>query len=165
MRNPNTTCHGCNNPCYVRPSQLERQGAWFCSRICYSTWRTANVSGVCLECMGPYVATRSDRKYCSRKCSNEARRGIKYKVGNGGRMEVLDRIRAMLAERDGYRCGSIDCPSPEPIWKGKPLKIQVEHIDGNRKNNSPENLMFLCPNCHTQTVTYGVQKHRLPIGF
>ena len=40
-------------------------------------------------------------------------------------------------------------------WNGKPLTLQLHHIDGNRENNSLSNLMFLCPNCHSQTDNYG----------
>lgn len=43
----------------------------------------------------------------------------------------------------------------EPTWNRKDLTLQVDHIDGNKENNSKENLRFLCPNCHTQTDTWG----------
>jgi hypothetical protein len=36
----------------------------------------------------------------------------------------------------------------------KPLTLQLDHIDGNSDNNNPDNLRLLCPNCHTQTITY-----------
>lgn len=39
-------------------------------------------------------------------------------------------------------------------WLGKPLSLQLEHIDGNHLNNSFENLKILCPNCHSQTNTF-----------
>ena len=35
-----------------------------------------------------------------------------------------------------------------------PLVIQLHHIDGNRDNNSLDNLQMLCPNCHSQTENY-----------
>ena len=39
-------------------------------------------------------------------------------------------------------------------WNGKPAPIELDHIDGNRYNNTIENLRILCPNCHAQTDTY-----------
>lgn len=40
-------------------------------------------------------------------------------------------------------------------WNGKPLRLQVHHINGNHNDNRIENIQILCPNCHTQTDTYG----------
>lgn len=42
-----------------------------------------------------------------------------------------------------------------PEWNGAPLCLQVDHIDGDRFNNELNNLRIVCPNCHTQTETYG----------
>lgn len=42
-----------------------------------------------------------------------------------------------------------------PEWNGKTLTLQVDHIDGRHYNNVRENLRFVCPNCHTQTETWG----------
>jgi len=39
-------------------------------------------------------------------------------------------------------------------WNDKPLKMELHHKDGNNKNHLLENLMILCPNCHSQTPTY-----------
>lgn len=39
-------------------------------------------------------------------------------------------------------------------WNGQPTPIELDHIDGNRYNNTIENLRLLCPNCHAQTDTY-----------
>ena len=36
-------------------------------------------------------------------------------------------------------------------WNEKPIPIELHHIDGNRYNNVLDNLMILCPNCHSQT--------------
>jgi Zn finger protein HypA/HybF involved in hydrogenase expression len=39
-------------------------------------------------------------------------------------------------------------------WNGKPIMLELHHIDGNRQNHLLKNLRLLCPNCHSQTDTY-----------
>ena len=39
-------------------------------------------------------------------------------------------------------------------WMGKPIPLELHHIDGDNTNNKLENLQILCPNCHAQTDTY-----------
>lgn len=40
-------------------------------------------------------------------------------------------------------------------YNGKPLSLQLDHINGIGNDNRLENLRFLCPNCHSQTETWG----------
>jgi hypothetical protein len=39
-------------------------------------------------------------------------------------------------------------------WRGGPIPLQLDHIDGDRTNNELSNLRLLCPNCHALTDTY-----------
>lgn len=39
-------------------------------------------------------------------------------------------------------------------WQNKPITLEIDHIDGVRNHNRPDNLRFLCPNCHSQTDTW-----------
>ena len=33
--------------------------------------------------------------------------------------------------------------------------MQLHHVNGQGKDNRLENILFLCPNCHAQTETWG----------
>lgn len=40
------------------------------------------------------------------------------------------------------------------VWHGGPLTLQLDHKNGNHKDNSYNNLRLLCPNCHSQTPNW-----------
>ncbi|CAM5234122.1 HNH endonuclease signature motif containing protein [Streptomyces hirsutus] len=40
------------------------------------------------------------------------------------------------------------------VWRGHSLPLEVDHVDGDWRNNRIENLRFLCPNCHSTTDNY-----------
>ena len=69
------------------------------------------------------------------------------------------RIRKKLLLLKLYKCE--DCGN-SGFHNGKPLTLHVDHIDGNRLNNNPLNWRWLCPNCHSQTPTYGKVKTQKP---
>lgn len=45
-------------------------------------------------------------------------------------------------------------------WDNQPITLQIDHINGDWKDNRPTNLRFLCPNCHSQTSTYCGRKSK-----
>lgn len=53
-----------------------------------------------------------------------------------------------------YRCNK--CKN-EGEWQGEELVLQLDHVNGVPNDNRIENLRFLCPNCHTQTKTWGIK--------
>jgi len=40
-------------------------------------------------------------------------------------------------------------------WLGSELTLEIDHMNGRYSDNRPENLRFLCPNCHSQTERLG----------
>lgn len=57
----------------------------------------------------------------------------------------------VLPEYECSRCTN------EGVWNDEILKLNVDHINGVNNDNRVENLRWLCPNCHSQTNTFGTQ--------
>lgn len=66
------------------------------------------------------------------------------------RIRTLQLRRAMLDYGFAWECS--EC-GQGPEWNGKPLVLEIDHIDGNWLDNTPENLRFICANCHSQQET------------
>ncbi|MGH2978114.1 MAG: helix-turn-helix domain-containing protein [Solirubrobacterales bacterium] len=45
-------------------------------------------------------------------------------------------------------------------WHKRPLSLCLHHVNGERHDNRLENLVLLCPNCHSQTPNFGVKNCR-----
>ncbi|MFJ9313932.1 HNH endonuclease signature motif containing protein [Pimelobacter simplex] len=59
--------------------------------------------------------------------------------------------RALLETGRPHVCAS--CGN-DGTWLGRPLTLDVDHLDGDFLNNLATNLRFLCPNCHRQTPNF-----------
>jgi predicted DNA-binding protein YlxM (UPF0122 family) len=66
-----------------------------------------------------------------------------------GRFHLKARLlNAGLKEPRCERCGIEE-------WRGEPLSLELHHVNGDGLDNRLENLQLLCPNCHSQTDTWG----------
>ena len=72
--------------------------------------------------------------------------------GRMGQYGVSSHIRQYLLEKYNNKCAK--CGWNEINTYTKNIPIEVEHIDGNYQNNKEDNLIILCPNCHSLTNTY-----------
>jgi 5-methylcytosine-specific restriction endonuclease McrA len=78
------------------------------------------------------------------RMSGKGKRFADFSYGGKGQHK-----NALISER-GHQCEN--CKLTE--WMGKPITLEMEHVDADRENNTRENLMLLCPNCHSQTPTW-----------
>ncbi|QMP83858.1 MAG: hypothetical protein [Caudoviricetes sp.] len=67
-----------------------------------------------------------------------------------------DSLRLRITEEQNFKCNK--CGISE--WLEQPITFELEHIDGNNKNNERSNLEILCPNCHSQTSTWRGRKNK-----
>lgn len=86
---------------------------------------------------------------------NEDARKIRIQRVIDGKASFRQIKRYLIEELKMYFCQLCDNRGK---WEGRPLTLQLDHIDGNPKNNRIENLRWLCPNCHSQTETWGRRK-------
>jgi len=66
---------------------------------------------------------------------------------NGWRLKKY-LIRENLIINKCKNCGN------EGEWMGIELSLQLHHVNGDRCDNSLDNLVLLCPNCHAQTDNF-----------
>jgi hypothetical protein len=69
--------------------------------------------------------------------SHRSRRHVKTRLMNAG-----------LLQNKCDACGITE-------WLGRPLAMHLDHINGMKNDHRLQNLRMLCPNCHSQTDTYG----------
>ncbi|MCP4472679.1 MAG: hypothetical protein GY815_18720 [Gammaproteobacteria bacterium] len=48
------------------------------------------------------------------------------------------------------KCSNCD----NTTWLNQPIPLELDHINGNNKDNRLPSLRLLCPNCHALTPTY-----------
>lgn len=112
-----------------------------------------------MKCLNCNQETKRKNKYCSNICQKE----FEYKKyiekwknkqvgGLRGEYQISMHIKTYLFKKFNNKCAR--CGWGEVNKYTNKIPLEVEHIDGNYKNNNEENLILLCPNCHSLTSTY-----------
>jgi len=98
--------------------------------------------------------------YCSQTCMALVKRDEKINLWlaggdvktTRGKTQTAHWIRDYLIEKHDSKCSECGWGKINPHTNTLPLEL--EHIDGDFTNNSPDNLTILCPSCHSLTATY-----------
>ena len=123
-------CVNCKKVFYV-PKHRVATAKW-CSIDC------RKIKFNCLLCHKPIIDSPSRiRKYCSKKCSNIARMERIFEPKHPNSFRKFWKRRGIIEKCQN--CGYDEVPEI----------LGIHHIDENRKNNKRENLLVVCPNCHS----------------
>lgn len=153
----------CENPkCSIRFNVKRYDPKKYCNSSCSATITNTYRERVNKFCL--YCNIRLKRRisiYCSLSCQQTFRyktyidswkNGLKD--GNIGKtvVAISHHLRRYLLEKFGKKCSICGWSEKNPVTGVVPLEI--DHIDGNHKNNQEENLRIICPNCHALTPTF-----------
>lgn len=124
-----------------------------CSKHCAAKASNARLYPVenrkrCKNC-DVIMGSVNDRKFCTNQCRELYLTIRKSRLTVETAKTPLS-IRKVLIRDFGNKC--MICQNSE--WLGKPIPIEVDHINGLSWDNKPSNLRLLCHNCHAQTPTF-----------
>lgn len=112
-----------------------------------------------MNCWNCSTEVKKNSKFCSIKCQKEYQQKMyieKWKKnqtdGMRGEYQISSYIKKYIFEKYNSKCAK--CGWGEKNTYTNTIPLEIEHIDGNYKNNTEENLILLCPNCHSLTSTY-----------
>lgn len=162
-------CEECGKEIYKYRAWAKRLKHHFCSRRCSALWKSKNLRGSnnpkynsrfvkCSYCgnsvLKPsYIIEGSKNYFCNSKCfgrwCSKKMLGKNNPAWLGGHSfepyskNWNERLRRQIRERDNYICQLC----------GKVSSKTVHHIDYNKKNSVPENLITLCHGCNIYVNT------------
>ena len=148
--------------CLICGNELKGRKISYCSKTC-SQQRNAlfyKNNGIIKKCeyCGKEFIGKGERKFCSNNCSTLFRNEkllsnfINGHYINNGNSKLPKVLRDFLYKKNNYKCQLCNYEGYN-IKTGNSI-LQIHHIDGNTKNNTPENLQVICPNCHAKTENY-----------
>lgn len=156
---PQVRCKICARDFYAKPNWLENGWGKYCSRECQYEGQKTGITVRCFICKKAIYRTRkelrvskSKKYFCTKTCQtlwrNKEFSGPRHGQWKGGKNVAYRKLLLKSrTERICKRCRLED----ERV-------LVVHHLDKNPKNNTLENLTWLCNNCH-----YLVHQHNVSV--
>lgn len=91
------------------------------------------------------------KRYCDKGVRQKWLSEVLTKNSTGNSNYLRNRLIAYGVKE--YKCENPECGIKD--WHGKQITLQLHHINGDHYDNRLENLVILCPNCHSQTSNFG----------
>ena len=111
---------------------------------------------ICINC-GKTISKK--KKFCNNLCQKEYQYKEyinKWKLGEidgiRGEYQISMHIKTYIFKKYNNKCAR--CGWGEKNIYTNKIPLEIEHIDGDYRNNKEENLILLCLNCHSLTPTY-----------
>lgn len=153
LRTVTKNCETCNEVFQASLKEHKRGNGRFCSLSCSGKrGRTPGDNCVCAWCQTGFYRSPSKKtnakatglQFCSRTCKDTAQ-------GIGGLTEIqpphygttCKSYRDMAFRAYPHKC--LDCG-----YNKHAAVLEVHHLNGNREINDIENLVIVCPTCHTE---------------
>lgn len=161
----NAICSLCGKRIWKNVMSLKKAKNIYCSKQCQGKAKQ-KVNGMIVKCFNcgkkiqrnNYRLKNSKRHFCSEECQYIALKppimfGENHPLWVGGhdkkgypREQWTETLRLSIRQRDNFKCQV--CGVPELECE---TKLDVHHIDYNKQNNNPDNLISLCHSCHSKT--------------
>jgi len=94
----------------------------------------------CEYCQKQFIPNRSDKRFCKETCQ---------KLSSGKRTGSYQKRRKLnRKESHPYKKHKKDFCECCGFIAVNACQLDVDHINGNHQDNSPDNLQTLCANCH-----------------
>lgn len=145
---PVPLCTLCGKKCRARKNK-------YCSSVCAHKAKRKHLGArvECPCCKEIFIQKTRATRTCSTQCSAKYRKMISSDPINIRRMAYYSycgqakAMMALVAERENGFCAIC---SAATVFKADGGRAhEVHHIDSNKENNAPGNLLYLCKSCHS----------------
>ncbi len=155
------SCKACKKKFETKPSHIGYGWAKFCSKSCARQSSKKGREVVCAVCTAAMYRSlrdinrsKSGKYFCNKSCQtlwrNQLYSGESHSNFKHGPASYREKMKRSNIEKICSLCRTQDI-----------RVLAVHHLDENRKNNSFENLVYLCHNCHHLVHRYPPEREML----